>query len=82
VAKQRKAKVASDSIHTIHRNVINARRALRAAEVALARADKAIVANKKKKLTYAEISRSIGGKPGDGTYSAIRKLAEAKKAQR
>jgi len=48
VAKQRKARIAtSNSIHAIHRNVINARRALLKAQMALERADKAIVANKK-----------------------------------
>ena len=48
MVKQRKARTAtSNSIHTIHRNVINARRALLKAQMALERADKAIVANKK-----------------------------------
>jgi hypothetical protein len=42
VAKKVSAKVASGSIHAIHRNVINARKALENAQDALIRANKAI----------------------------------------
>ncbi len=47
MAKKVSVKATSGSIHVIHRNVINARKALQAAEKALVRADKAIRANKK-----------------------------------
>lgn len=60
MAKKVSAKVASGSIHAIHRNVINARKALESAQDALIRANKAIRAeqihlvNANKALTRAD----------------------------